>query len=100
MRKLAANKNLKFISEQDQFQDEFNKSDAVFICVNTPPEKKKLGETSSFLGQRTDLRAFKSVLNSLSQAFVSYLSQSEKQGPLSAQAKIIVNKSTVPLGTH
>jgi UDPglucose 6-dehydrogenase len=51
--------------------------------VNTPPLVE-----SSTIGQKTDLRAFNSVINSIGKAAKD-----------NTEHKIIVNKSTVPMGT-
>ena len=59
----------------------------MFICVNTPP---LIQEEAELLGQQTDLRAFKSVLKSIGEAASKTLTPSHK---------LIINKSTVPIGT-
>jgi UDPglucose 6-dehydrogenase len=60
---------------------------AIFICVNTPPAPVQRG----VMGQPSDLSAFKSVLKSIGEAAGS---DSFPMGH-----RIIVNKSTVPVGT-
>ena len=60
-------------------------AEAVFICVNTPASDKL---ESGKMGQPSNLNAFKSVLKAIGEATRE-----------NSNHKILVNKSTVPLGT-
>ena len=84
LQKAIRNGNLQFKSSD--FNQVFTSCDAVFVCVNTPP----LIDQSESLGQKTDLRAFQSVISAICKAYKETNSQIHK---------IIINKSTVPIGT-
>ena len=85
--------NLEFTSNQAELQQNFNDADAIFVCVNTPPKVAQPGETH--LGQQTDLSALNSVMKSLGSCFKEYLGRVGVE----KQQKLIVIKSTVPMGT-
>jgi UDPglucose 6-dehydrogenase len=74
---------LKFIS--DNFKEALEEAEVVFICVNTPAAEKGQNDR---MGQPSDLSAFKSVLKSIGEAT-----------KIDSNHKILVNKSTVPVGT-
>lgn len=94
IQKARAQKNIKF--ECSDFPKHFEAADCIFICVNTPPiaasaaSSRKPGED---LGQQTDMSAFNSVVRVIAEAAKA---RGENEVP---QLKIIVNKSTVPIGT-
>ena len=59
LQKAVRNGNLQFKS--DDFNHIFKSCEAIFVCVNTPP----LIDDSELLGQKTDLRAIKSVISAI-----------------------------------
>ena len=83
--------NISFVAEN--FQTHFEEAEAIFICVNTPPivDDQEDLEHEKKMGQSTDMRAFKSVVKSIGEA---YLKSHEHHSH-----KILINKSTVPIGT-
>lgn len=51
LQRAASNGNLKFISlAQQGFQEEFEKAEAIFVCVNTPPVIQK-SQYDAYMGQ-------------------------------------------------
>lgn len=83
--------NLRFEWENHEFEDAYERSQVVFVCVNTPPVVSK---NEMELGQKTDMRAFLSVINGIGKTHKK-LVQAERL----LDHKIIINKSTVPIGT-
>ena len=87
--KAKENNNLMFT--HSDFQACVKKAEAVFVCVNTPPLQD---EAREHLGQGTDMRAFNSVVRAVAEAAAGIMEAKDVAWP-----KILVNKSTVPVGT-
>jgi len=64
-----------------------SRADIIYICVNTPPLKKK---HLNYLGKPTDMGSFHKVVKAVY----------ESNRGLAEGHKIIIEKSTVPVGTH
>jgi UDPglucose 6-dehydrogenase len=70
-------------------QQTLQSSDIIYICVNTPPSKSK---HLNYLGKQTDMSSFYKVVSSICESCYDVVS--------SGGHKVIVEKSTVPVGTH
>ena len=80
LRVAAQNNNLTFTAEN--FAQVATEADCLMIAVNTPPSNEPCG-----MGQSADLTALKSVLKAIGESISD------------DKCRIVINKSTVPLGT-
>ncbi|CDW90032.1 udp-glucose 6-dehydrogenase-like [Stylonychia lemnae] len=75
------NKNIKFTTK---ITEAIQESDAIFICVNTPPKK----ESREGLGRESDMTYFDMACQT-----IASMGDPKKH-------RILIEKSTVPVGTH